>query len=249
VAITLRGWAPSDAPPSGYTYDTAAADIRTVLDSLHVRRAVLVGHSMAGSVITRFAAHFADRTRALIYLDGAWQFAGHDSAMARRPFLHPSLPPIADTSLADRIAVTRDYLRRYVVGAWTPALEAVMWTLNYGQDSAWIARRDSLTARYSTEDTVQTNFSTVTVPALSICAMASPATVYPWLTPDSARWRSARAYVDTILRPEQRRECSVFGREAPHGATALLESGHYVFITRKRATLRLVRHFATAAPK
>jgi hypothetical protein len=72
--------------------------------------------------------------------------------------------------------------------------------------------------------------------------------LYPWLTPDSARWAVAQSYADTVLRPFLRRECATFARQAPHGQTVMLDSGHYVFIDRQADVVRLIRSFVAGLP-
>ncbi|HWN18625.1 MAG TPA: alpha/beta fold hydrolase, partial [Gemmatimonadales bacterium] len=63
IGITRRGHGASSraADTTTYSLDPLTADIRTVLDSLGIRKASLVAHSIAGAEITRFAARWPDR--------------------------------------------------------------------------------------------------------------------------------------------------------------------------------------------
>lgn len=81
IGITRRGHGASSraADTTTYTLDPLAGDIRTALDSLGIRRASLVGHSIAGAEITRFAARWPDRVEKLVYLDAAHDFGGINS--------------------------------------------------------------------------------------------------------------------------------------------------------------------------
>ncbi|MGV1793481.1 alpha/beta fold hydrolase [Rhizobium sp. A37_96] len=56
VAIDHRGWGRSEAPPSGYGLADLAADAQGVIDALHRRHYVLVGHSMGGKVAQLMAS-------------------------------------------------------------------------------------------------------------------------------------------------------------------------------------------------
>src|SRR5436309_11671316 len=47
-ALTRRGFGESSHPRSGYDLTTRVEDIRIALDSLHIAKAILVGHSIAG---------------------------------------------------------------------------------------------------------------------------------------------------------------------------------------------------------
>ncbi|HTR79234.1 MAG TPA: alpha/beta hydrolase, partial [Gemmatimonadaceae bacterium] len=55
VAITRRGFGASSHPDTGYSIPTLAHDIKVVLDSLHLGRVDVMGHSFAGQEMTHFA--------------------------------------------------------------------------------------------------------------------------------------------------------------------------------------------------
>ena len=73
LGITRRGHGNSSWPDAGYDLPTLVEDVRVVLDSLGIERAILAGHSMAGSEMTVLATEYPDRIAGLIYID-----AGHD---------------------------------------------------------------------------------------------------------------------------------------------------------------------------
>jgi pimeloyl-ACP methyl ester carboxylesterase len=75
VVLTRRGQGLSDKPPSGYDLDTLATDIRAFMDALHINRAHLAGHSIAGAEMTRFAINYPERLLKLVYLDASADFA------------------------------------------------------------------------------------------------------------------------------------------------------------------------------
>ena len=69
IGITRRGFGRSSHPASGYDLGTRAHDDIAVLDSLSIPRAVFVGHSVAGTELSRLAADYPDRVEKLVYLD------------------------------------------------------------------------------------------------------------------------------------------------------------------------------------
>ncbi len=77
VAITRRGFGESSHPETGYDQATLALDVKTVLDSLGIKRAVFAGHSIGGYELTHLAANYPDLVAGLIYLD-----AGSDPVSA-----------------------------------------------------------------------------------------------------------------------------------------------------------------------
>jgi non-heme chloroperoxidase len=54
ITYDRRGFGKSSQPVTGYDYDTFAADLKTLVDTLDLRDAVLVGHSMGTGEVTRY---------------------------------------------------------------------------------------------------------------------------------------------------------------------------------------------------
>jgi non-heme chloroperoxidase len=69
IGITRRGYGRSSQPAHGYDLDTRARDDIAVLDKLNVRQAIFVGHSMAGTELSKLGAAYPDRVKKLVYLD------------------------------------------------------------------------------------------------------------------------------------------------------------------------------------
>src|SRR5690349_12515504 len=69
LALTRRGHGDSDYPETGYDADTLIEDIRQFMDCLHIEKATLAGHSLAGVELTHFAATHPSRVEKLIYLE------------------------------------------------------------------------------------------------------------------------------------------------------------------------------------
>ena len=97
IAYARRGHGQSDHPAAGpYDNETLAEDLRQLLDSLGINRAVLGGWSMGGNEITRFAGRYPDRVAGLIYFDAGYDWS--DSAVAR---LFGNLPILFSPAPAD----------------------------------------------------------------------------------------------------------------------------------------------------
>jgi non-heme chloroperoxidase len=54
IGITMRGFGQSDKPGVGYSYDTYADDIKSVLDQLQLDNVVLGGFSMGGAIVIHY---------------------------------------------------------------------------------------------------------------------------------------------------------------------------------------------------
>jgi pimeloyl-ACP methyl ester carboxylesterase len=69
IGITRRGYGRSSQPAQGYDLDTRARDDIAVLDKLNIGQAVFVGHSIAGTELSKLGAVYPDRVKKLVYLD------------------------------------------------------------------------------------------------------------------------------------------------------------------------------------
>lgn len=84
IGITRRGYLPSSQPKEGYDVATRARDDIKVLQALGISKAVFVGHSVAGSELSKIALTYKDYVDKLVYLDA--------SDLAQR-FQLPGPPP------------------------------------------------------------------------------------------------------------------------------------------------------------
>ena len=71
IAMDLRGRGKSDKPPSGYSMAHHLGDIRSVLDRLRIKKAVLMGHSLGAFIALAFGAQHPERVDRMILVDGA----------------------------------------------------------------------------------------------------------------------------------------------------------------------------------
>lgn len=58
ITYDRRGFGKSSQPATGYDYDTFAADLNTLLETLDLREVILVGHSMGTGEVTRYLGRY-----------------------------------------------------------------------------------------------------------------------------------------------------------------------------------------------
>ena len=241
VALTPRSFGESDAPSDGaYTIATLVDDLRALLDSLHIARAALVGHSLSGTVIASFALRYPERVTRLAFLDSYPYFAEEhgDSVAGLDPIV---IPPFAGDTTYDAVA---RYLRRYRFVPWQPAFDADMRVKPLGAEGA---RRRALTTSYITDQWVHTpDVSKLAVPTLQLCAVPSVASEYPWLTAAHPNFRAAKRYVGRHLLPFSRRLCRRFETTVPGAQVARLRGSHYLFFTNPVVAARRLKEFLSA---
>jgi non-heme chloroperoxidase len=68
VTYDRRGFGRSDKPRKGYGYDTLAEDLHTLLEELDLSDATLVGFSMGGGEVARYATRYGtERLRSVVF--------------------------------------------------------------------------------------------------------------------------------------------------------------------------------------
>ena len=70
-AMTRRGFGTSEQTSTGYSIDTLAKDILAVVDALHLDKVIVIGHSIAGDEISKFASSYPNRVEKIVYLNAA----------------------------------------------------------------------------------------------------------------------------------------------------------------------------------
>jgi pimeloyl-ACP methyl ester carboxylesterase len=229
-----------------YDIGTLVEDIRQFLDSLGWRQAVLVGHSMAGSEMVRFAALYPERVSRLVFLDATYDYDGDAFAnsLAHYPVAFEASPREVASLEAFR-AFLKD--GNWPGLAWTPAMEATV------RDVA-LPRADR-GVDYVLNDTPVANaflqglrgyrkeYRKVRAPSLTIVAGQYAGAVLPPAAPDSTR-RKVEAWLAAYGIPFARASLARLRAELPAARVIEMpESNHYVFLERPAAVIAAVRDF------
>lgn len=236
VALTPRGFGESDAPDgSQYTIATLVDDLRALMDTLGVKRATLVGHSLSGTVAAEFALRYPSRVTRLIMLDSYPYLAsaGGDTIAEKDPVVTPEFT--GDTTY-ERVAA---YLGRYRFVPWNADMAADMRAKPLGAEAS---RRRALTRGYIDDQWKSPpDLTHVAVPALQICAMPSVGSEYPWLRRGDRDYANAAAYIARYARPFAKALCSRFASTVPRGRVVRRDGSHYVFFTQPGFTAEIIR--------
>jgi pimeloyl-ACP methyl ester carboxylesterase len=239
IAVTPRGHGHSSTPTSGYTLDGFADDVQAVLDAQGVEQAILIAHSLLGTVATRVAARSPERVRGIVYLDALHDYARWGEVMMRNPFPPPPRPDFGDRD------GTREWMTRYVPGFWCEALEADLKAHAPRDVAAW--RWELLIALLDDAGLHPTPYAALRCPALALVAAESVQTQFGWLQPmpDEDR-EAAEAYLRTVREPWRRETEARFLREAPDGRIVQVDGGHYFYLTARDPVAAEIRAFASS---
>jgi pimeloyl-ACP methyl ester carboxylesterase len=233
-----------------FDMDTLVEDIRQFLDSLGWRQVVLVGHSMAGSEMVRFAALHPDRVSALVFLDATYDY---DGAAFTEAMEHYPLAVAPGPEERASLAAFRAWFKvsTWPDLPWSPAMEAEIRDValpgagggvDYIMDDTAIAG-----AYFRSLQGYRKEYEKVRAPALAIVAETYVGAVLPADAPDSLRGK-----VDTFLRtyatPFAGSSVARFRAEVRGGRVIVMpESNHYVYLHHPAEVVAAIRDFLLGA--
>ncbi|MGH7098120.1 MAG: alpha/beta fold hydrolase [Stellaceae bacterium] len=245
IGITRRGWLPSSQPKTGYDVATRAADDIKVLDALGIKRAVFVGHSIAGSELSELAVKYPSYVDKLVYLD-ALDISKRFNTFPDVPY--PDL--FTDANLKSiftfQVAVAR------LVGVREP-IPAVCLSFKFDKNGRVTGPStpdsiiDQLVTGAQAPAKPPTNWAAIKEPRLGIFAPPTAESKVPWywyLSPakqaefDQRFPRLIQWYSDEI---------SKFGAKHPGSLKPIVYllpgAPHYVYINNEAEVVRQMRNF------
>jgi pimeloyl-ACP methyl ester carboxylesterase len=101
VGFSRRGQGESDKPPSPYDTETLAEDVYQFLKTLNIDVADVLGHSIAGVEMTRFAQQHPRSVRHLVYLDAAYDMGSAYEAALSAKLIPPAKAPATPIEFID----------------------------------------------------------------------------------------------------------------------------------------------------
>jgi pimeloyl-ACP methyl ester carboxylesterase len=110
-AITRRGYGASSVPASGYSADRLGDDVLAVIDSLGLKKPVLIGHSIAGEELSSVGSRHPEKVAGLVYLDAGYAYAYADPSRSSTPPEQPAAPPAPPASTPPRSNAVGDAIR------------------------------------------------------------------------------------------------------------------------------------------
>lgn len=153
-----------------YSFQLLAQNTRSLLDSLGIARAVVLGHSMGGMVATRFVLMYPERASQLILSNPI----GLEDWKTKVPYSD------VDKQLKKELSQNYDSLKKYQLtnyyhGTWQPAYDKWLnllagWTLS--PDYAMIAWTNAKTSEMIFTQPVCYEFKNITTPTLLIIGQA-----------------------------------------------------------------------------
>lgn len=123
IAFDQRGHGESAKPEGGFDFENVARDLLTLLDALKIKRAILAGHSWGGNVALYFAAHYPERVRALILIDGGFFDIQSNPEMTWERTARELAPP---NFIGTPVAEFKQMIKAYAGKMWKPEIERIV---------------------------------------------------------------------------------------------------------------------------
>jgi pimeloyl-ACP methyl ester carboxylesterase len=243
--ITRRGFGRSSAPAWGYVADSLADDVLAVIDSLHLRRPVVIGHSLAGEELSSIGSRHPEKVAGLVYLDAAYGYAFFDSTQTSAGLLVSHVRRqlarldgnAAGLSLREQGDVISELLATSL-----PLLERDLRALRQSiagqRDPSAVVPVPAADPVLRALDSGHQPYTSVRAPVLAIFAL--PREVPPALARDSA----ALARFDSVAVARGSIQIAAVRRAAPSArVVSVPHANHFVFRSNEADVLRELRAF------
>lgn len=236
VAVTRRGFGESSHPARGYDVGRLVADLRAAIAQLKLGKVILVGHSIAGEELNRFAARYPDEVAKLVYLDAAYDRVAADSMYS--DVLVPADIPQRPRPTARDTATPEAYVRFVHATRGVNIPEADIRT-RYRYDG-W---NEEITRAYLSIGGERPNYRAIHAPALAIYAVTDTVTqLEPWQRSD----RRVANLMEVIRATEavQKKLRDQFRAQVPKSEVLEIHGGHHwIFVSHRDQVIEAVRRF------
>jgi non-heme chloroperoxidase len=241
--ITRRGFGASGFSVPAHPLERLRDDVLAVLDALHIDRAVLVGHSIAGAELSAVATSAPDRVFGLVYLEAAYPYAfsnGAGPTMEEFQQGGPRPPIPAASHLASFRSLQK--WEAEVYGARKPEAELRQTWDSSSEGRPTKPRAFPGAQMFMPILTSGHRYAVIPVPALVIFAI--PHVQESWIDKgsDPAIRQASQAYL-TALDAATERQAKALEGGVPTARLVRLQGAHYIFLSNERDVIRETRAF------
>jgi non-heme chloroperoxidase len=238
--ITRRGFGASGYSATDHPADRLGDDVVAVIDTLNLKKPILVGHSIAGVELSSIANSYPNRVGGLVYLDAAYSYAFDNgkgaNIMAIQKLQGPQPPPLSQMDLASFSAFQKYYER--VNGFLFP--EAELRAQRESTPDGGVGRQRDLpgTALFMPLMTGSKKYTAIPVPALVIFANPHSQGIWVDENTDPSVQTAARAYSTALEALVERQEKSVGDGVPTAHVITVPGANHYVFLSNESEVLK-----------
>jgi non-heme chloroperoxidase len=241
LALTRRGFGASIQTTAGYDIKTLVKDILAIIDSLHLQKVILIGHSVAGEEISNFASSYPDRVEKIVYLDAAYDRTSPSLSSINASSPQSPMPTTEDSSSLDNLK----HLYKKSYGLSFPDDE---WKHTF------ILSKEGRYLKNATPDSIagaivkaieHPDYLHITCPALAIYAVGnSVERLVPYYKQLNFANRKKADSLLVLFNKYSKEEQTRFEKEVHNGTTKVINgANHYMFISNPIETEKIIREF------
>jgi pimeloyl-ACP methyl ester carboxylesterase len=246
LALTRRGHGDSDYPDTGYDADTLTEDIRQFMDRLHIEKATLAGHSLAGVELTHFAGTHPTRVEKLIYLDALDDRRAEITVMEQNPLRNVKIEReerVPHTVEEYITGLKQDFPR--LAEIWSDLWdEEISHTVKINEAGIVVDKMPASVEKMIAENLVKgyaPKRVAAKIPTLSIFTQKIPRLSNAYTGEQKAAFDH---FHQTVEQPFFRSLISEFQERFPHAKVSVIPNGHhYCFIAQEEYVYNEMRNF------
>jgi len=248
--ITRRGFGASSAPSpetASYAADRMGEDVLVVIDTLHLEKPVLAGHSVAGEELSYIGTRHPEKVAGLIYLDAGYPYALYDEVNGALVIdvkeLREQLAMMAPGKMPDDQKKFTDDLHATLVRVEKEVAYQQEQMKEIPPPPAPAGARPNVPAAGAAIVSGVMKFTTINAPALVI--FANPHDVGNMMK-DNPKARAA--FIASNNRSTEQ-QAVAFERQVPSARVVRIpNANHYVFLSNEADVLREMNAFITTLP-
>lgn len=239
LAVTRRGFGASSQPPTGYSASVLARDILTLIDSLKIKRITLIGHSIAGEELTKFASLYPNRVNRLVYIEAAYDRTCDMSIFDKAP----PPPQVTKKDSASLQNLQSFYKRIYGIHLNEAEMRA---GCVFAEDGHYV--RDVTPEKIVgavIKGAERPAYLSIKTKALAFFQVAdSLRDIFSYYDGLDAKSQKAAREVFEVGQPFQRKQIDLFKKEMVNGQVIEIHrANHFLFLTNPKAVAYNIRKF------
>ena len=175
IAPDQRGHGQTTNAPSGYDWHSLSDDLAVLLDLLDIPDAFVMGHSWGGHTSSNFAAHYPERVRRLVMIDGGFL----DGRLFPDPTWEGFSTRLSPRNVSGDRKEFLDRLRTQMAAFWNSEIERIVQTMVYEDEDGMIQdilrpENQAQVVRAMWDDPCSATLPQVRCPTLIVPAGPSP---------------------------------------------------------------------------
>ena len=134
IAPDQRGHGQTTNAPTGYDWQSLSDDLAALLDLLEAPEVFVIGHSWGGHVSSNFAAHYPQRVKRQVMIDGGFL----DGRLFPEPTWEGFSTRLSPRNVSGGREEFLDRLRTQMAAFWNSDIERIVQTMVYEDENGMI---------------------------------------------------------------------------------------------------------------